>query len=562
MKLTKIMLLASLLVLGASCANRQTSREKWVNDQLNSMTLREQVAQLFVVALHPRQGEASINRVMAELYDEQIGGVIWGQVPPTEYVHLLNRMQAQVRIPLLVTMDAEWGVGMRVDSVIRFPQQLTLGAIQDLNLIYEFGLEVARQCRELGVHMNFAPVVDVNNNPNNPIINMRSFGENKYKVTEKAYAYMRGMHDGGILTTLKHFPGHGDTDRDSHDELPVILHNKQRIHELELHPFRELIKRGATGIMTAHLIIPALCDENIPVSQSKRVVTDLLQNELGFQGLIVTDALEMEGAIYNRDPDRVALYSLIAGNHVLEIPINVRASIDVIEQAVVDGEISVELVLNAARKILGAKYDLGLHRGFEPINPDGILERLNTPEARDLRMRLAEASLTLLSNENILPLNNSQRVAHVQIGQGDTFKNQLQERTNVNLFSVDTDYTQASLDRITRNIRAGETVIVTYHNNPRRMTFANFDIDDSMIDFIENLAKNHNVILVFFGNPYALANFNNLELFAGLIAAYDNSDEAQTGSARAMFGERNFLGKLPITINENFREDFGLITDF
>jgi len=562
MKLIKIMLIASLLALGASCANEKASRQKWVNDQLNSMTLREQVAQLFVVALHPRQGEAHINRVLAELYDEQIGGVIWGQVPPTEYVHLLNRMQAQVRIPLLVTIDAEWGVAMRLDSVIRFPQQLTLGAIQDNDLIYEFGLEVARQCRELGIHVNFAPVVDVNNNPNNPIINMRSFGENKYKVTEKAYAYMRGMQDGGIITTLKHFPGHGDTDRDSHDELPVILHNKQRIHEIELHPFRELIKRGATGVMTAHLLIPALCQENIPSSQSKRIVTDLLQRDLGFRGLIVTDALEMKGALYNRDQDRVALYSLIAGNHVLEIPIDVRASIDVIVNAVENGEVSRKLIRKRAKKILETKYDLGLHRGFEPINPDGILERLNTPEAHDLRIRLAEASLTLLSNDDMLPLNNSQTITHVQIGQGDAFKNQLGQRANVELFSVNTDYTSENLDLITANIRAGETVIVTYHNNPRRQTFANFDIDDSMIDFIENLAKNNNVILVFFGNPYALANFNNLELFSGMIAAYDNSDEAQTSSTRAMFGERNFLGKLPITISPKFREDFGLITNF
>ena len=562
MKLIKIMLIASLLALGASCSNEQASRRKWVNDQLNSMTLREQVAQLFVVALHPRQGEAHINKVLAELHDEQIGGIIWGQTTPTEYVHLLNKMQAQVRIPLLVTIDAEWGVAMRLDSVIRFPQQLTLGAIQDNSLIYEFGLEVARQCHELGIHVNFAPVVDVNNNPNNPIINMRSFGENKFKVTEKAYAYMRGMQDGGIITTLKHFPGHGDTDRDSHDELPVILHDKQRINEIELYPFRELIKRGATGVMTAHLLIPALCQENIPSSQSKRIVTDLLQRDLGFRGLIVTDALEMKGALYNRDQDRVALYSLIAGNHILEIPIDVRASIDVIVNAVENGEVSRKLIRKRAKKVLEAKYDLGLHKGFEPINPDGILGRLNTPQAHDLRMRLAEASLTLLANGDMLPLQNSQTITHVQIGQGDTFKKQLQERANIELFTVDTDYTPENLDLITENIRAGETIIVTYHNNPRRQTFANFDIDDSMIDFIENLAKNNNVILVFFGNPYALANFNNLDLFSGLIAAYDNSDEAQTSSARAMFGERNFLGKLPITISPKFSEDFGLITEF
>ena len=564
MKQIKILLIAALLTVGiSSCADRgKTERERWINYQIEQMTLREQIAQLFVIAIHPRQGGAHIEQIMSELREEQIGGIIWGQVTPARGIHLLNEMQAQVRIPLLITMDAEWGIRMRVDSVIRFPQQLTLGAIQNNDLIYEMGLEIARQCRLFGVHMNFAPVVDVNNNPKNPIISMRSFGENRYKVTEKAYQIMRGMHDGGILTTLKHFPGHGDTDLDSHLTLPTIPHNRERLDEIELFPFRELINRGATGVMTAHLIVPELCDENIPVSQSRAVVHYLLVEEMGFRGLIVTDALDMEGALVGRDHNRVALYSLIAGNHILEMPIDVRASITEIEQAVLNGEIDVELVHNALRQVLGAKFDLGLNNGFTPINPDGILERLNTPEAYDLRMRLAENALTLLVNrKDFLPLNSStaQAVRHVEIGQGNIFAQQLHKMAGIATVSTAADFTPAQFNAAARNLRPAETIIVSFHSTPRRLSFANVPIAPAVVDFIENLAKNHNVILVFFENPYAIYNFTQPELFAGLIAAYDNSPEAQISSAKAIFGQIPFLGRLPITISEHFVEDHGII---
>jgi len=563
MKQIKFLLIALLLAVGvSSCTERETERDRWINEQIEQMTLRQQIAQLFVV--HVTEG--SLQRRIAEVHEEQLGGIIIGRVTPTGGIHVLNELQSQVRIPLLVTMDAEWGISMRVDSVLRFPQQLTLGAIQDLNLIYQTGLEIARQCQLFGVHMNFAPVVDVNNNPNNPIISMRSFGENRYKVTERAYQIMRGMHDGGILTSLKHFPGHGDTDLDSHHTLPVIAHDRARLDEIELFPFRELVKRGATGVMTAHLLVPALCDANVTVSQSRAVVHDLLVEEMGFQGLIVTDALNMVGATEGlEDYNRAGLYSLIAGNHILEMPIDVRASITIIEEAVINGEIEVELVHNALRKILGAKFDLGLNKGFEPINPNGILERLNTPAAYELRMRLAQAALTLLTNRDaVLPLNAEakgiQQVRHIAIGQGDDFKNQLHELAGIESITIGADYTQAQINAATRNFRNGETIIVSYHHIPgRRYSFANFPVSETVVNFTQNLAKNHNVILVFFGNPYAIANFSQPEVFSGFIVAYDNSAEAQVSSARAIFGQIPFLGRLPITINELFAENDGII---
>ncbi|MDR2126110.1 MAG: glycoside hydrolase family 3 protein [Prevotellaceae bacterium] len=558
MKNIRIMFIASLLAAGAVCVNAQESKRKWINEQIKSMSLRRQIAQLFVVACYPERGETHIGKISEIISGEQIGGIIWGECSPAIYAETLNRLQSLADIPLLVTMDAEWGVAMRLDSVIKFPQQLTLGAISDNNLIYQFGLEVAEQCRKIGVHFNFAPVVDVNNNPNNPVINMRSFGENKYKVTEKAYAYMKGMQDGGILTSLKHFPGHGDTDKDSHRELPAITHDKKHINDTELYPFRELIKRGATGVMTAHLRIPALYKEDVPSSQSKEICTNLLQKKLKFKGLIITDALEMNGALHNRDTSKVALYSLIAGNNILEIPVNLQQSINEIEKAVQNGEISKRYIKKNCKKILAAKYDLGLHKGFNPINPHGILEKLNTEQAKNLRYKLAEASLTLLSNRNILPLN-PEKIKYIEIGNGKAFKNQMKQYCELDTIVLKPKIFKENIDSVAANLSDAQTVIIGYHSTHARPS-TNFGIDTLVADFIDSLAINKSVILVFFGNPYAIAKFKNHENFAAIIVAYDNSDEAQTCSAKAIFGKQEFSGKLPVSINKKYREDFG-ITD-
>ena len=562
MKICKKIFIASLLIIAnIVCTNAQEAKFNWINSKLENMSLRQQIAQLFVIACFPERGDEYMEKVTNAVRDEQIGGIIWGECRPSLCIETLNKLQSQVQIPLLMTIDAEWGVSMRLDSVIRFPRQLTLGAIQDNSLIYAFGSEVARECREIGVHFNFAPVVDVNNNPNNPVINMRSFGENKYKVTEKAYQYMKGMQDGGILTCIKHFPGHGDTDKDSHKELPTILHDKQRLDDIELYPFRELIKRGADGVMTAHLLVPALCSQqNVPSSQSKEICTDLLQNELGFKGLVVTDGLEMKGAMYNCDTSQVALRSLMAGNDILEIPIDLKKSIDEIEKAVQNGEISESYIQEKCKKILAAKYDLGLHNGFVPINSHTILEKLNTPQAQELRYKLSERSITLLSNKNnVLPIN-SKKIKYLEIGNGKTFKTNLQAHCMIDTLSLKAHYTQENVDSLKTNLLGGETIIIGYHNIPRGRSYINFNIDSLVIDFVSDLTQTKNVVLVFFGNPYSVAKFKNLERFAAIVVAYDNSEEAQICSAKAIFGKQKFYGKLPVSINEIFKEDFG-ITD-
>ena len=542
------------------CAEAQRSKQQWVKSSMKSMSLREQIAQLFVIACRPQQGEEHVNRVMEIISREQLGGILWSLSAPTQYVHLWNRSQSLVRIPLMVSMDAEWGVSMRLDSVIRFPQHLTLGAIVDDGLIYDFGVEVARQCKEIGVHMNYAPVVDINNNPKNPVINMRSFGENKYKVTEKGYAYMKGMHDGGILTTLKHFPGHGDTDRDSHDELPMISHDIDHLNDIELYPFRELIKRGATGVMTAHLLIPALAPGGIPTSQSKEVCTDLLQKKMKFKGLIVTDGLEMKGAYAHGDTNKVALYALMAGSDILEVPVNMKKSIDEIEQAVKSGVVSKRFIEKKCKKVLAAKYDLGLHKGFTPIDPVGIVKRLNTEHAQALRHKLSEASITLLSNKEVLPLSPA-TTHYIEIGEGGACKEVFESNGVETLFSTNVSASKERFDLLAAELGAvgtGRTIVVGCHDVPRGRLGLDYGVGSQMVDFLDEIAKTHRVVLVFFGNPYALANFKDLERFSAVVVAYDNSNESQIAAANALLGKQRFLGRLPVTINERFREDFGL----
>lgn len=538
--------------------NAQPTKKQWVNSKLKELTLRQQIAQLFVISCYPQRGEEYIERVAKIIHDEQIGGLIWGECTPTQCINALNKMQSQVNIPMLVTIDAEWGVSMRLDSVVKFPQQLALGAIRDNSLIYEMGKEVARECGEIGTHFNFAPVVDVNNNSNNPVINMRSFGENKYKVTEKAYQYMSGMQDHGLLTTLKHFPGHGDTEKDSHKELPAILHDKKRIDDVELYPFRELIKRGAKGVMTAHLNVPTLDDTEDVASQSYKICTELLQKKLKFKGLVVTDGLEMRAASHNRDTAKVAMYSLKAGNDILEIPIDMKKSIDEIVKAVERGEISEKYIRKKCKKILETKYDLGLHNGYTPINPDGILDRLNTPEKKQLREKIANAVLTLIENKSALPVK-SPSINYIELGKekGKTFEVELQKSCSVAKYVVDFENIDKSIDSVKSDIDNKNLIVVGYHNtHPRPQR--NFGMDSTANKFIESLTETNKVVLVYFGNPYAIAKLKSAEKFAAILIAYDNSDEAQSAAARAIFGKTKIDGKLPVTINEKYKEDFGI----
>lgn len=399
----------------------------------------------------------------------RLGGVVMFQGGPIRHAKVVNRLQALSPVPLLIAIDGEWGLGMRLDSTVRFPYQMTLGGMvgQD-ELIYQMGADMARQCRRLGIHVNFAPVVDVNNNPNNPVINFRSFGEDKFAVTRKGLAYMRGMQDNRLLTSIKHFPGHGDTGVDSHYDLPVITKSRQELDSLELYPFRQLINAGAAGVMVSHLSIPALDSaRNFPATLSPKILTNLLRDQLGFQGLTFSDAMNMKGLTKfypSGVSDRMAVE---AGMDVLEFTEDVPRAIAEIKQAIADGRITQASINARCMKVLRAKAWVGLDQ-YKPIVLDNLVADLNRPESELINRRLFEASLTLAKNDaNLLPLRalDSLRIASVSVESATLtpFQQMLGNYTQVDHFNLTSNTPDSTLARVREQLKTYSTILVGVH---------------------------------------------------------------------------------------------------
>jgi beta-glucosidase-like glycosyl hydrolase len=412
------------------------SQTDWVDSVYATLDLDDKIGQLFMVAAYSNRDDTHRQEILELVEEYKIGGLIFFQGGPVRQANLHNEYQSKAEVPLLVAMDCEWGLGMRLDSTIRYPYQMALGAIQNNDLIYDMGKEVAREFQRLGMHVNFAPVIDVNNNAKNPVINFRSFGEDKYNVTTKGGAYMRGMQDHGILACGKHFPGHGDTDVDSHKDLPVIGHDMERLNKVELYPFKKLMSEGLGSVMVAHLNIPVLDSTyNLPSTLSSPIIRGLLKDSLGFEGMVFTDALNMEGVAKYYEPGEVDLKAYQAGNDVLLFSLNVKKGIELIKKAVLDKQVSEEEIDASVRKILFLKYWAGLDKR-KYIETEGLIDDLNNVQAKLLSRKLVEASLTVIRNEDeILPLKglDSLKIASVTIDEGpkDPFNDRLSSYTDV-----------------------------------------------------------------------------------------------------------------------------------
>ena len=366
---------------------------QWVDSVMNTLQPDERIGQLFTVAAFSNKDSLHVKEIAKLVKDYKIGGLCFFQGGPVRQANLTNYYQSLAKTPLLISIDGEWGLSMRLDSTVRYPKQMALGAINDNQLIYDFGVETARQCKRMGIHLNFAPVVDVNNNPRNPVINDRSFGEDKYRVAAKSIEYMRGLQDNGLMATAKHFPGHGNTDKDSHLTLPKLNRSKEELDSLELYPFKELIDRGLSSIMVAHLFVPAYdSSKNSAASISKPIVTDLLKNKLNFKGLIITDALNMKGVSANFPPGVVDVKALLAGNDMCLYSENVPVAIAEIKKAMLAGEITQTELDEKARKVLFAKFQVGLAH-YQPIVIDGLITDLNSNEAKLMSRKLYENAL-------------------------------------------------------------------------------------------------------------------------------------------------------------------------
>lgn len=527
----------------------------------NKLSKKERIAQMFMVRAHTNLGDAYSDSVAKVIKKQKLGGVVLFQGGPIRHAYLINRYQKLSKVPLLMALDGEWGLGMRLmDSTISFPYQMALGAVQDERLIYQMGQEVAKNFKRIGLNVNFAPDVDVNNNPNNPVINYRSFGENKLNVTRKGGAYMKGMIDGGLITTLKHFPGHGDTDVDSHYDLPSLNFTKMRLDSLEMYPFRELIKQGAPGVMVAHMNIPALdTTAHLPSSLSKNVITGMLKEGMGFRGLTFTDAMDMKGVVkYFRDGE-ADVRAIIAGNDVLELSENSKRAIKKVRKAIRKNRLTWNDVNGHVKKILAAKYWLALDQ-WQPTDMAALYQALNNEPAKALNQQLAEASLTLLKGDTLINrLNPAKKTALVSIGVDSmtAFQQMLAGHFSNSLnFILPAKATATEVSRVASELKNFTQVIVALHDTRLRPQ-SKLNYSQELNILISELATNQ-VIFNVFANPYTIASFPGLEHAGGLVVAYQNDETFQKAATRLIIGELKPSGKLPVTINSFFKYGDGL----
>ncbi len=528
----------------------------WAENKLDSMTLEEKVGQLFMIAAYSNKDEKHYAQIEKLVREEKIGGLIFMQGGPGRQVNLVNRYQKAANIPLLMATDAEWGLSMRLDSTIRFPKNMTLGAIRDSMPIFELGLEIGRQCRAVGIQVNFAPVVDVNNNPRNPVINDRSFGENPRNVAIKGLYFIKGMEYANCIGTAKHFPGHGDTDTDSHLDLPIIEHDRGRLDSVELYPFRFMFENGVAGVMVAHLYIPALdTTKNLASTLSPKVVNGLLKDELGFKGLIFTDALGMKGVTKFWADGETDLKAFEAGNDVLLFTKDVPKAKELILKSIKSGQVSEKELDRRVLKILIAKEWAGLHLQKLSNKPD--MKSLNSPEAEALNKRLYRAAITSVKNKgNLLPLKGleNRKIAVVEIGSSDKkpFYGTLEKYGQMTHFSLPNAASSSQREALLKKLSGYNTVIVGVDGMSKRAS-KNFGISASTTGFLKSLkAKGPDVITVLFGSPYALKYFGQHS--DAILVAYENLDPAKVAGAEAIFGAIPVDGVLPVTASEQFPE--------
>jgi len=534
-------------------------QEKWVDSILSSMTIDEKIGQLFMIQAYSNLDSVHENEIKEMIQKYHVGNLIFMQGTPIKQAELTNKYQSFSKVPLMIGFDGEWGLDMRLKNSYRFPWNMSLGAIQDNSLIHKFGEHIGNHARRIGIHVNFAPVVDINTNPLNPIIGNRSFGENKINVTQKAIAFSKGMQSMGVLANAKHFPGHGDTASDSHLKLPVLNFNRQRLDSVELYPYKRVFDAGMASVMTAHLSIPVLePNPKLPTSLSSNVVTDLLKYKLGFLGLIFTDGLNMKGAANYSSSSEINLAAILAGNDILLIPHDIPETINLFKTSIQTGVLSYERIDESVRKILLAKYKVGLHT-YKPIELLNLEKDINTPEDEVLHRELVKNSMTLIKNKKkLLPISDLKKlhkIAYVALGEAshDPFFKELQKYSEI--FKVEKD----NLNEIIDTLEDFDLVIVGFHkSNAHPWKPYQFSNKESV--WLHEISRKNKTILSVFASPYSLLNiksFNNLE---SILVAYQNSVIAQKIAAQTIFGAIDAKGVLPVSIKNKFPEGTSIST--
>lgn len=537
-------------------------------NKLRSMTLREKIAQMIITysdGYSLNENSAEYQRLSNLIVNEKVGGVIFFKGNAVQEAELINSLQSISETPLLMSADFERGTNMRLDDGSLFPSNMALGATRNTDLAYQMGLQIAKECRAIGIGQNYAPVVDINNNSDNPIINVRSYGEDPELVSMMGDAFIKGMQDGNVIATAKHFPGHGDTDIDSHSDLPVLNFDRSRLDNLELIPFKNAIKNNVMSVMIAHLSLPSLDNEsNVPASLSKNIINGLLIDEMNFKGLVVTDALNMAGVVKHFSAEEVALRCVNAGVDLILMPQGESVTISAIENAVNSGTLSEEQINNSVRKILNAKEWLKLNENkISDVNK--VSQVVNSDEAKKISRQIADESLTLVKNDgNIVPFNNAseQSCLIVSLNNGNEKANSdyfLNRFTDLNKFKSFSYYDLTGningINDVVADAANYDVIIVPIYAKVKIKT-GTVGLPESQISLINSLtASGKKVVVVSFGNPYLIQGFPDVSSY---ICAYADAGTSIDAAIDSFYGTIKFKGKLPVSISSNYRFNDGI----
>lgn len=532
---------------------QRVEAKKWVDDTYNSLSLDDKISQLFIVALYTNKDEIHLQSVRDLVLKEHIGGLIFMQDNAEKEIALTNEFQSQLKIPLLIGMDAEWGLYQRIRTAHKFPWALSLGAIQNNELISEMAAKIAQDCKRLGIHWNFAPVVDVNTNPFNPIIGNRSFGSDVKNVTQKALAYAKGLQDNGILSSIKHFPGHGDTDKDSHLDLPSVTHPLTRLNSVELAPFKALMKKEIAGVMVAHLYVPSLeKGKNIPASISQSIITGVLKKEFNYKGLIITDALNMNAVAARFSPGELDEKAFAAGNDILLFSQAMQDGRARIKKSLETNQIPQSRLEESVKKILLTKAYLKLNEKPTVLLADHINELLNDASHEALSEKLYANALTLLKNDaKILPLNCKETYYHISLeeAQSPIFEQAILLKGT---------FKKVEENQIS-NIPMGSKILISLHKD-NSTAYKPYKISEKSIALIHQLSEKYSVIVVVFGSPYSIKEIPTTKIKA-LLVSYENNIPSYKATSKALFGEKPINGKLPVLVNTQWPFGAGINLD-
>lgn len=533
-------------------------QKKWVDFQYSGMTLEHKIGQLFMVSIASNQDKVATDKINDLITKHHIGGVIFSKGGPVRQANLCNEYQSNSKIPLLIGMDAEWGLAMRLDSTYAFPWNMTLGAITDNTIVEKVGRQIGKHSKRLGVHINFAPDIDINTNPENPIIGNRSFGEHRENVADKGIAFVKGMESAGVLSSGKHFPGHGDTNVDSHHALPVLNFSRERLDSLELYPFKKLIDNGLSSVMVAHLEVPAMeLKEGLPSSLSEQIISGILKEELGFEGLVFTDALNMKGAADYGNKGAVELAAFSAGNDILLMPENVEEATEALIKAYDKGRITEARLSYSVKKILAAKYKVGLHE-YTAIPIENLYEDLNSLEDDLIYEEAIEGAITVVKNKldllGIKNLNNK-KIAYVKFGD-DTGSHFIEE---LNKYTKVTQINASDIGALTTKLSDYNLVIIGHHKS-NASPWKSYKFSKTELSWLQEISnlRSSNLVLCVFAKPYALSDIASFQNIDAVVMSYQNSAIAQRKTAEVLFGAIPALGTLPVSSNSDFPVGTGI----